>query len=716
MTRKNTKPLSSRAALALLIERAKDSLEKNVTYTASWLKEGEIGSHKWKVLGKKSKIVTINFSELLSDGTLLSDPPNALLLATIQKQIFCIRSGLLKPHVDHLTWMRHVRFYINLASWLCLYKDKYQPQMLGFKLFNENSSKLLVNSFCKAGWAGAFELIPRLSEIFCDLIDEEYDDEKLTQAQIEKIVKYLTENKLYRKNQFDIESEFGLVSRNYLAKVLNTHISSFKHVHTRTFLRQFEISLQNPVLVQGFNARAQYSSHKAHLFDLEADGKITKASLVQFLNLVKTFSEGNPYIPEQMPRFDFDPNKQLAESDVEAEGHTRKIPYSLGLFALDKAIEWIMVYGKALTTASIDILRALNNLSSDEITSPQHRFYLRQKIFKEMILSYHTESFEGLPARPLVTALNLTKLTSKSPRKSSSTEMTFAVAIECFVAACALIIGLTKPLRINELSQLKRDSLSYQTNSEGAYLRHDILKKHVPFPPTIRRPIPYIASLATQLLSVLGNGLKEIYHDTSSHSEQLFYFPSSKGLTKPSGQGLGRRIDTGIRSFCDIIDIPVDIHGRRWYIKTHEMRKFFILTMYNNSHIYSDESIQFQAGHADPRYFKEYLGGDIPEEEILKYNIENIEDKLAKLEAGNIPEDKNQGLVALYKKALSALNITSLKSRNKYEFDQFLEALLASNGLLISTYTVRLTTYELEVLDTDIALKYGEIKDENFNR
>jgi len=214
----------------------------------------------------------------------------------------------------------------------------------------------------------------------------------------------------------------------------------------------------------------------------------------------------------------------------------------------------------------------------------------------------------------------------------------------------------------------------------------------------------------------LGNGLKEVYQDTSPHSEQLFYFPSSKGLTKPSGEGLGHRLDVAIRSFCDIIELPIDIHGRRWYIKTHEMRKFFILTMYNNSQVYADESIKYQAGHADHRYFQAYLAGDIPEEEILKYNIESIEDKLAQLEAGDISEIENQGLVALYKRILSTMGITSLKSRNKYEFHQFLEALLASDELLICIYTVRLTTYESEVLDTDIAFKYGESADEKFNR
>lgn len=716
MPRKIFKPLPSRATLALLIDQAKQNLEDTVTYTASWLKEGGIGSPEWKVIGNKNKFVTVSFSELLSDGSLLTDPPNALLLATIQKQVFCIRARYLTPRVDHLTWMKYVRFYINLASWLCLYKDQYHPQTFGFKLLNKNACELLVNDYCTSGWAGALQLIPRLSEIFCEQIGEVYNGVELTQSQIATIVEHLKKNNLYTKNKIDTEHEFGLVSRTYLATILNTHITAFKHVHTRTFLRQFEVNLQKPVLVHGINIRAQYSSHKAPIFDTDASGEITKASLVQFLILVKSVAEGNPYLPDLMPRFEYNPSEELKNYDVKKEGHTRKIPYSIGMYALDKAIEWVMVYGKAIVGASIEIIKAFHDIAPGELKKTRDRYRQRQKIFETIISSYTTESFEGLPAQPLTLAINIQRLTSQSPKTSSSKNMTFAVALECFVAACALILGFTKPLRIDELSQISRKSLSYQTNEEGAFLRHPVLKKRVPIPPTIRRPIPFIASLAVQLLNVLGNGLKEVYQDTSPHSEQLFYFPSSKGFNKPSGRRLGIRIDSAIRSFCDIIDIPVDIYGRRWYIKIHEMRKFFIVTMYNHSQVYSDDSIRHQAGHDDPRYFHEYLGGDIPEEEILKYNIENIEDKLADLEAGNISEVENQGLVALYKKILSTLNITSLKSRNKYEFDQFLQALLASDGLLISTYTVRLTTYESEVYDTDIALKYGESKDENFNR
>ncbi|MFP0194993.1 hypothetical protein ACKJSM_07425 [Pseudomonas sp. PHC1] len=716
MPKINIKPMSSRATLSLLIAQARQNLGDIIDYTASWLKEGAIGSSEWKVVGKNNTIVTVSFSEPLPDGTLLTDSPNKLLLETIQKQVFCVRAGYLSPRVDHPTWLKYVRFYINLASWQLLYRDRYQPQTCGFKLINENACEVLIENYCECGWAGVLQLIPRLSEYFCTLIDEEYDGEKLTQLQVTKIIDHLKVNNLYIKKGNIKNDEIGLVSRDYLANALSTRATAFNNMYVRTFLRQFEASLQQPLLAEGVSIRAQHKSHKTAIFDTDRTWEITKKSLIQFLILLKNLAEGNINLPEVMPSFKFDPKEHMKKHNIRIDGHTKKIPYSIGMYALDKAIQWIMVYGKAIVGATLEIISAFHNIPPGELKGRSNRHLQRQKIFEQIISSYSTQPYEGLPAQPLIDALNISKLTSQSHQECTSKNMTFAVALECFVAACALVIGFTKPIRINELSTILRDSLSYQTNEEGAFIRQPILKKRVPIAPNIRRPIPYIASVAVQLLAVLGNGLKGIYQDTSPHSEHLFYFPSSRGFNQPSGKGVDARIDYAMRSFCDIIEIPVDIYGRRWYIKVHEMRKFFIVTMYNHAKVYADDAIRHQAGQDDPRYLHDYLSGDVPEEEIIKYNIENIEDKLIELELGNLNESENQGLVALYKQILSTMNITSLKSRNKFEFDQFLQALLASDGLLITTYTIRLTTYESEVFDTEIALKYGEAQDEKFHR
>jgi hypothetical protein len=122
-----------------------------------------------------------------------------------------------------------------------------------------------------------------------------------------------------------------------------------------------------------------------------------------------------------------------------------------------------------------------------------------------------------------------------------------------------------------------------------------------------------------------------------------------------------------------------------------------------------------QAGHSEKEYLFDYLSGDVPEEEIMKYGIECIEDNLVKFELGLVSENEAEGVAALYKHTLTSLRITSLKSKNSYEFYQFLRTLLMNKELLISVYTIRLTTYSNEIIDTEFALKYGDAQDENFN-
>lgn len=714
MAFKPTTPEHSRKVFAKLIDQARQSLKNTIEYSASWLKEGTIGSHEWIVLDDNNKIQIINFKESLGNNTTLTVPANMVLLESIQKQAFCLRAGYLQKRVSFVVWLKHVRGYINIANWLSLNETQYQPQKYGFRLLNQNACKILIETYSKGGWAAVLEFEGRLCDHFCEVIGSAFDDIELSTNQISEISAYLKKNKLYISNESAEASESGLISRVYLAKVLGTHASAFQHVSIRTFLRQFEASLQGPVLIEAKTRRAKFRSHRTSTPSGADTDTVTKAALRQFLLILKSLATGNHMLPDVMPCFELNIKQYLDQSILKENSHTKKIPHSIGMYALEKSIEWIMVYGKPIVNATIELVKAFNDPDFIE-KPPVHITPKRQKRFEEIIFSYHTNPYENLPAQRLVDALGITRFTSSSPRKSTNGNMTFIVALECFIAACAIVIGLTKPIRAKELSKILRNSLSYQTEGEGAFLTHPILKKRIPKAPSIRRPIPYISAIAIQLLAVLGNNLKLIYQDTSPHSNELFYFPSSKGFNRPGGRAVSDRIDVAIRSFCDIIEIPVDNYSRRWYIKVHEMRKFFILTMYRHERLFTDDALRDLAGQADKQHLMAYLSGEIPDEEFLQYTIESIEDKLIDLEIGALSEDKNQGLTALYKHALTSLNINSLKSKNSYEFERFIRSLLAHEELLISIYTIRLTTYSSEVIDTDIALKYGEAQDENFH-
>ncbi|KPZ14279.1 Uncharacterized protein ALO41_03285 [Pseudomonas amygdali pv. ulmi] len=73
MPKLNPNPMSDRATLSLLIERARQNLEPTIEYRASWLKKGGIGSSEWEVVGPNRSTAIVSFAEPLPDGTLLTD-------------------------------------------------------------------------------------------------------------------------------------------------------------------------------------------------------------------------------------------------------------------------------------------------------------------------------------------------------------------------------------------------------------------------------------------------------------------------------------------------------------------------------------------------------------------------------------------------------------------------------------------------------------------
>jgi hypothetical protein len=706
---------ASRALYASLIDQARKSLTGSLDFKSSWLIEGNIGSREWKVLSDNKTVETINFAQPLANFTLLTDPENIFLLECIQKQSFNLRQGYLNKHLNYKVWLKHVHAYFNIASWLILNDDRYKPQKSGFKLLDENACRVLSDDYSNGGWASVLQFKDRLCDHFCALIGESYDGGMLCGRQIGKIIVYLKMHRLYISNDSNEPHSEGLVSRVYLANALGTHPSAFLHISIRSFLRQFEISLQGPILAEAKIRKAKYNSHRTPTAYEPDHEKVAQKSLKQFLICLKSLSAGHDLLPDSMPSFILNVNGQLKQSDSKANGHTRKIPYSIGMHALEKSIEWVMVYGSSIVDATVELVGGFNNEDFLERVSKRYMTEEKQRLFEQVIPKYNTASFEDLSSVKLTEVLGIKKLIGRSSKDSSYGDMSFMVALECLVASCALVIGFTKPIRIAELSKINRDALSYQTDGGGAFLTHPVLKTHLPIPPNIRLPIPYIASRAIQLLSSLGSRLKLIYGDTTPHSNDLFYFPSAKGFKLPSGKTTSDRINAAIRLFCDIIEIPVDDQGRRWYIKVHEMRKFFILSMHTHEHISTADALRMQAGHSEKEYLFDYLSGDVPEEEIMKYGIECIEDNLVKFELGLISENEAKGVAALYKHTLTSLRITSLKSKNSYEFHQFLRTLLINKELLISVYTIRLTTYSNEIIDTEFALKYGDAQDENFN-
>lgn len=274
---------------------------------------------------------------------------------------------------------------------------------------------------------------------------------------------------------------------------------------------------------------------------------------------------------------------------------------------------------------------------------------------------------------------------------------------------------MLKPIRSSELSKLNRNCLSTNTGSGGAFMRHRVGKTGaLGINDEIERPIPYLAAYAIQLLQVLGASLSRIYEDKSEYAKQLFYIPG-RGFKRLTGKYADWKLNLCIDSFCDSIKLPSDKLGRRWYVRVHEMRKFFLLIVHRHVGDSSKELLRYLAGHSNYRHIDDYVAYDVSDSEAVRYESECIDDKLIALEKGLLPKNQNQGLLALHTKVLKDFNVTSISTLNNKEFLKYLDRLAHQPDFAINTYTIRLETYDDEVFAIDFAIRLGELKDAKFN-
>jgi hypothetical protein len=232
----------------------------------------------------------------------------------------------------------------------------------------------------------------------------------------------------------------------------------------------------------------------------------------------------------------------------------------------------------------------------------------------------------------------------------------------------------------------------------------------------ITRPIPSITARAIQLLQALGNQLSKIYEDESEHgASSLFYFPGA-GFKKPKHKNLYTKINRCLDFFCDLIKTPPDKNNRRWYIRTHEMRKFFLLTMHRHGGESILDVLRYQAGHIDRDHINAYIEPERYDELYIQYESECVADRLIALSHGEIDEKNNQGLVELYKQTCAHFKITNISSIPSDAFKDLLQTFRKNNIYEISTYTIKLPNYDSDVQSMEFAVKIGEHEDAAFNR
>ena len=761
-TRNAKRVLNTEKHVALLIERSRKILEqKSIVYRSSWLLEGGIGSNKWVTAsGTNEKTTVIDFEYILPDGTFLTDNENRAILEPLQKLAFELRSGLLPVNIAPKLWQKKIKWMINLAHLTMLYEEEFKPKTHGFSLITENNIKIVFKDLSIGSWACALKFSDRVIDFIHMKIygspAPEYLYENiynLPENFIRDTCDWLEKSGNYTKTRSQGIGKsivIGTFSRKFLCSFLGTHWSAFKSIPFRLFLRQFEPRISNDfLLVDAARPNSECFSHKTLTLEDASRHKVDIKSFKEHIYAFQTFLLGNTFNPQSFPKIEIQANPLIHKfsENLAPSGHTLKIPYTIGMLYLEKAIEWIMRYGDAIVDAAIMFAEEIEHAKkSNGGPIPTNAIEKNIEPYFEILISrFYTRSFDDTPAELITSALNITRFNAKTKRNTGDGQRCFTTVMQAFIGACVVVIALMKPMREQEVSKLKRNALTINTYSKtpekdsnlqlrthslgfnevdaqsrfsdsGAFLTHINQKSgshgHNSL---VRRPIPYVATLAIQKLQRLGDRLSAIFNDSSSHGKDLFYFPNISSFSKPTGKTTSARIDRCINYFGDMISVPLDEYGRRWYPTIHELRKFFVMTVYYHEQLNVRDALQYHMAHTSKEHLDDYLAGETYDDEINKYQVQSIDERLLDYELGRIPSDGNSGISKLYNSVLKHFKVSKLGASRQTEYLPFIESLLANNDIQLTSYMIRLESYPGEVFETAIAIRYGGKSDAQFN-
>ena len=260
-------------------------------------------------------------------------------------------------------------------------------------------------------------------------------------------------------------------------------------------------------------------------------------------------------------------------------------------------------------------------------------------------------------------------------------------AIKIWVGAVLVLIGILKPSRATELAHLARDCLI----GDGPYwLDSDLAKRTVrEYRASTRgKPIPAITARAIRQMQRLGCRLAELQGESDIYKRgQLFYLPDLKTFahgTVPNQSGLNSCLDM----FCDYVGLPPDDLGRRWYIRIHEMRKWFLLLLFWSGRFDVLDAAREVAGHTNVSHLYAYIEREFPGVEFSRLEGEYAADRLRHYDQTRIAYEGEIGLNELYERVLKHFRVEQLELVPEKSWESYVQELRNGEAFRLEPFTI----------------------------
>ncbi|WP_439669714.1 hypothetical protein [Cupriavidus necator] len=183
--------------------------------------------------------------------------------------------------------------------------------------------------------------------------------------------------------------------------------------------------------------------------------------------------------------------------------------------------------------------------------------------------------------------------------------------LEVLWGSIAIILGSLTARRLSEIEDLTAASI---VEDRGAYyLALDLRKANVrDHRKRVLRPMPGIAADALKMLAKVSAKLQQLGYKTGG---RLFEMPYSGWLRETYFGTCQPDLARCFDRFSDYFQTGVDEHGRRYYVRAHQLRRNFAMLFFWNGSFGGIEVLRYFLGHSKPsmtyRYITEAISGKV---------------------------------------------------------------------------------------------------------
>lgn len=652
--------------------------------------------HTRKSQGQWKGVVRINWSVLLPDGSLLTDQSNSRLLEAVKR--LCIIS--MNP--DAMQMSRSLAHFVsdilNIVKWMIVHKQIYQPHKFGFKLLDANAVRSFMSEYVNGGSSEALGHFRTLIRHFYQNVpDLKFSEEFLIspyaipKADIDRITTWLQEQNFYVKPPSARKITNCYISRTKIARLLNVDAQCLSTEKITAFLRKFEPDLwrKSPdLLVPISRISTECYSHNSRLISEVISTPISASSCLTTLTSWEQIFKVHRHFPNDFPSSNGVKFRQIRQDVIAAAapiGTTPWIPLKTALTYTNESIRIIHCYGEALVSF---YLKAIDHFNSHDLlrqdgdsgcATERNRAARNAWVNKHLPKVLKPLHIDGWTSRFTYGGSN--------PYHEFRERPALTDAISLLIGSVVVLTSTLKPLRSDELASLSRECVFFR--EDGYYLLKKREKQGVENQlDEFLRPIPRIVAKGLGLLKDIGDGLKSASGETEEYALQaLMYF---SGLQETASLSCGvvneKFLLNCIDRFCDWVNLPPDAYGRRWYYRTHEGRKSFLITFFWCFKYSSLGAASWIAEHKTWQDTLAYIEANFPGEELPEFEAQYASEQLWQFENNSQTEVTN--INDLYQSVCKHFRVTQINLIRHKDLTQWLKIAFRENIYQISAIVI----------------------------